>query len=116
MKKSLKKKNKIISNSTIGFFLICLAFIFLFSAVRIYSTGFHNVDLFANYCIMSETIEEKYENIELKHVYNTGDYTSQGYMSYASLYSVGLTQLIKGFNLLFFSGILFTFGVYLIFN
>jgi len=101
----------------IGFSFLIAAFIGFFFASELFFTGFHNVDLVFNYQNQALAINPILNsvNVSLPGVDNATDSMLNNQpMTLSDVYRNGVIQELTGFKIVFASGIIFTFGVLMI--
>ena len=105
-----KKKYKI----QVKHIILIASIVLLFLSVRFFYIGFHNVDLVYNYqniaLQMNPYLQEV--NLTMNGVNEAKDNMGNGDEMYLSeLYITGTNQETIGLSLMFFSGLLFAFGL-----
>ncbi|KKL80203.1 hypothetical protein LCGC14_2007120 [marine sediment metagenome] len=109
-RKMSKKKYKI----QVKHIILIASIVLLFLSVRFFYIGFHNVDLVYNYqniaLQMNPYLQEV--NLTMNGVNEAKDNMGNGDEMYLSeLYITGTNQETIGLSLMFFSGLLFAFGL-----
>ena len=108
------KTKKTLFDKPISITILIFAFVLLFVSVRFFYMGFGNVDSVYNYqnIALEATPYFCNDNISFVSVFEAEDIMLSGkVITLSEGYGLGFNQMVIGFHLMFFAGLLFTIGI-----